>query len=107
MKKPLKTVSLDTMIDKHIGKVGTERRDNFDNELKIELLGQAIKDARLERNLTQEQLGELVGVQKAQISKLENSLTNARLETILRVFSALGVRINFNIELLSNQMKLT
>ena len=107
MKKPLKTVSLDTMIDKHIGKVGTERRDNFDNELKIELLGQAIKDARLERNLTQEQLGELVGVQKAQISKLENSLTNARLETILRVFSALGVRINFSTELLSNQMKLT
>ena len=107
MKKPLKTVSLDTMIDKHIGKVGTERRDNFDNELKIELLGRAIKDVRLERNLTQEQLGELVGVQKAQISKLENSLTNARLETILKVFSALGVRVNFNIELLSNQMKLT
>ena len=43
MKKPLKTVSLDTMIDKHIGKVGTERRDNFDNELKSELLGEATK----------------------------------------------------------------
>ena len=43
MKKPLKTVSLDTMIDKHIGKVGTERRDNFDNELKIELLDKVMK----------------------------------------------------------------
>ena len=43
MKKPLKTVSLDTMIDKHIGKVGTERRDNFDNELKIELLDKIMK----------------------------------------------------------------
>ena len=68
-----KTVSLDTMIDKHIGKVGTERRDVFENELRIELLGQAIKHARQERNLTQAQLGELVGVQKAQISKIENS----------------------------------
>ena len=37
-----KTVSLDTMIDKHIGKVGTERRDAFENELRIDLLGQAI-----------------------------------------------------------------
>jgi DNA-binding XRE family transcriptional regulator len=68
-----KTVSLDTMIDKHIGKVGTERRDAFENELRIDLLGQAIKQARQERNLTQAQLGELVGVQKAQISKIENS----------------------------------
>jgi HTH-type transcriptional regulator / antitoxin HipB len=68
-----KTVSLDTMIDKHIGKVGTERRDVFENELRIDLLGQAIKHARQERNLTQAQLCELVGVQKAQISKKENS----------------------------------
>jgi DNA-binding XRE family transcriptional regulator len=62
------------MIDKHIGKVGTERRDTFENELRIDLLGQAIKQARQERNLTQAQLGELVGVQKAQISKIENNL---------------------------------
>ena len=68
-----KTVSLDTMIDKYIGKVGTERRDAFENELRIDLLGQAIKHARQERNLTQAQLGEFVGVQKAQISKKENS----------------------------------
>ena len=62
------------MIDKHIGKVGTERRDAFENKLRIDLLGQAIKQARQERNLTQAQLGELVGVQKAQISKIENNL---------------------------------
>jgi predicted XRE-type DNA-binding protein len=68
-----KTVSLDTMIDKHIGKIGTERRDAFENELRIDLLGQAIKQARQERNLTQAQLGELVGVQKAQISKIKNN----------------------------------
>jgi DNA-binding XRE family transcriptional regulator len=106
MNKPLKTVSLDTMIDKHIGKRGTQRRDTFENELKIELLGQAIKQARKERNLTQEQLGQLVGVQKAQISKLENSVTNARFETILKVFNALGAKINFNVELLNHKVKL-
>ena len=69
--KKLKTVSLDTMIDKHVGKVGTKRRDAFEYELKLELLGSAIKEARTHQNLTQEQLGQMVGVQKAQISKLE------------------------------------
>jgi transcriptional regulator with XRE-family HTH domain len=87
------------MIDKHIGKVGTERRDAFENELRIDLLGQAIKQARQERNLTQAQLGELVGVQKAQISKIENSIKNARFETILNVFDALGAKVDFSLEL--------
>ncbi len=94
-----KTVSLDSMIDKHIGKRGTEKRDAFEHELRIDLLGQAIKQARRERNLTQQQLGDLVGVQKAQISKIENSVKNARFETILKVFAALGAKVNFNVEL--------
>lgn len=94
-----KTVSLDSMIDKHVGKIGTEKRDAFENELRIDLLGQAIKQARLEQNLTQKQLGELVGVQKAQISKIENSVKNARLETLLKVFDALGAKVNFNVEM--------
>src|SRR6185312_5162039 len=99
MTNKFKTVSLDTMIDKHIGKPGTERREAFENELRIDLLGQAIKQARQERNLTQEQLGDLVGVQKAQISKIENSVKNARFETILKVFDALGAKVNFSVEL--------
>jgi len=104
MDKKLKTVSLDTMIDKHIGKRGTSRREAFENELRIDLLGQAIKQARKERNLTQEQLGELVGVQKAQISKIENSVKNARFETILKVFEALGAKVNFNVELKNQKL---
>ena len=99
MADKFKTVPLDTMIDKHIGKRGTEKREAFENELRIDLLGQAIKQARQERNLTQEQLGDLVGVQKAQISKIENSVKNARFETILKVFDALGAKVNFNVEL--------
>jgi len=105
MGKSLKTVSLETMIDKHIGKRNTTKREAFENELRIELLGYAIKQARKVRNLTQEQLGELVGVQKAQISKIENSFTNARFETILKVFKALGAKVNFNIELQNHEAK--
>jgi HTH-type transcriptional regulator / antitoxin HipB len=105
-KKNLKTVSLDTMIDKHIGKVGTPERDAFEQELKLELLGYAIKEARLHHNLTQEELGKLVGVQKAQISKLENNFTNARFDTVLKVFNALNAKVNFKVELPKKKLKI-
>jgi len=95
----MKTYSLEVLTDKYIGKKGTKKRDEFENELRLDLLGQTIKQVRLERNLTQEQLGELVGVKKAQISKIENSLTDARFETILKVFKALDAKINFNVEI--------
>mgnify|MGYP006195603351 CR=1 FL=1 len=88
--RKLKTTSLEVLIDKHIGKIGTKKRDEFENELRLDLVGQAIKQARQDRNLTQEQLGELVGVKKAQISKIENSTTDARFETILKVIRAIG-----------------
>ncbi len=97
--KKLKLYSLEEVTDKYIGKHGTAKRDAFEQELKIELLSGAIKKARQERNLTQQQLGELVGVQKAQISKLENSVTDARFETILKVFKALGATVNFNVQM--------
>lgn len=104
MSDKFKTVSLDSMIDKYIGEMGTPKRDAFEQELRIELLGNAIKQARKERNLTQEQLGELVGVQKAQISKIENSAKNARIETILKVFEALGAKISFSVEMNERKM---
>lgn len=95
----LKTKSLDEMIDKHIGEVGAEKRDTFEEELSLDILGQTIKQIREEKHLTQAQLGELIGVKKAQISKIENNLTDARFETILKVFRALNATLNFNVEL--------
>ncbi len=105
-KEAMKIYSLDEMVDKHIGKPGTPKREAFESELRIDLLGEAIKKARKERHLTQEELGQLVGVKKAQISKLENSLTDARFETIMKVFKALNAKVNFNVELLNQEVKL-
>jgi DNA-binding XRE family transcriptional regulator len=102
----MKTTSLDTLIDKHIGKLGTQKRYEFENELRLDILGKTIRKVRKERKLTQEQLGELVGVKKAQISKIENNLNDARFETILKVFRALNVKINFNVEFDNQKMKL-
>ncbi len=102
----MKTYSFDEVKDKYIGKKGTAKRDAYENELRLDLIGEAIKQARKERKLTQSQLGELIGVQKAQISKIENNLTDARFETILKVFKALNAKISFNVELLDQKMDL-
>ena len=104
--KKMKTVSLIKMIDKHIGRKGTVKRDAFEYQLKLDLLGNAIREVRLYHNLTQEQLGVLVGVQKAQISKLENNFTNARFDTVIKVFDALHAKVNFKIELPKRKLKI-
>jgi HTH-type transcriptional regulator / antitoxin HipB len=105
-KSSLKTYSLEEITDEYIGKIGTLKRETFENELRLDLLGEAIKQVRKERHLTQEELGELVGVKKAQISKLEHSLTDARFETIIKVFKALNAKITFNVELQNQNVKL-
>ena len=102
-----RTFSLTEMKDKYIGKVGTTERDEYEYELRMDILGKMIKSARQERHLTQEELGKLVGVQKAQISKLESSANSATIDTILKVFRALKAEINFNVKLEDNFVKLT
>ena len=98
----LKIFTFDQIKNEFIGEKGTEKRQVYEQELQLEVLGDLIKKVRLERNLTQEQLGKLIGVQKAQISKLENNTTNVTLDTILKVFSALKAKVNFNVELQNN-----
>ncbi len=105
-KTEMKSYSLAEMKDKYIGKVGTADRDEYEYELRMDVLGRMIKMARQERNLTQEQLGELVGVQKAQISKLESSVNSARVDTILKVFKALNADIHFNVTLENKYLQL-
>jgi len=97
--KKMKTYTLDEMKDKYVGKKGTKERDEYEYELRMEIVGQMIKKARQERKLTQGQLGELVGVKKAQISKLENNANSATIDTIVKVFKALKAEINFKVKL--------
>ncbi len=105
--KELKTYSLAEMKNKYIGKAGTKEREDYEYELRMDVLGKMIKTARQERNLTQEQLGQLIGVQKAQISKLESSANSATIDTIVKVFKALKAEINFNVTIEKKFVKLT
>jgi DNA-binding XRE family transcriptional regulator len=105
-KAAMKSYSLAEMKDKYIGKKGTKDRDQYEYELSMDILGRMIKTARQKRNLTQEQLGELIGVQKAQISKLESSANSATIDTVLKVFKALKADIHFNVTLEKQYLQL-
>jgi DNA-binding XRE family transcriptional regulator len=102
----LEMFSFDQIKDEFIGESGTAQRTIYEQELQMAILGNLIKKVRLDRNMTQEELGKLVGVQRAQISKLENNTTNVTVETILRVFSALNAKVNFNVEILESIRKI-
>jgi len=95
----MKTYTLDEVQDKLIGKVGTPDRDRFEYELQMDLIGQAIKQTRQERNMTQEELGKLIGVQKSQISRIESNASNVTIDTLMRVFNALQAKVKLQIEL--------
>jgi HTH-type transcriptional regulator / antitoxin HipB len=94
----MKTITLEELKDKTLGKIGTPKRDHYEQELRVEILAEEIKQLRKERNLTQEQLGELIGVQRAQISRLENNTGNVTISTLLKIFSALKAKVKFEIE---------
>ena len=95
----MKTYTLNQVQDQLIGEIGTSERDLFEYELQMDLIGKAIKETRKERNLTQEELGKLIGVQKAQISRLESNASNATMDTLLKVFSALKAKVILQVEL--------
>lgn len=90
-----KLTSLDELNDEIWGAVGTPERDAMEMQLKEDLnayfIGEAIRKARQAQQLTQEQLGERIGVKKAQISRLEKGKSTMTIATIGRIFRALGV----------------
>lgn len=98
----MKKYTLHELTDKYIGEKGSTERDQFEFELKLDILGEMIKKARKEKHLTQEQLGKLIGVQKAQISKIENNTKDVRLSTIMKVFNALKAKVRMTIDFDTN-----
>ena len=87
--------SLDILTDEVFSKEGTAKRDATEKQLTEEVnayfVGETIRRMRQAQNLTQEELGERVGVQKDQISSLEKGRSVITLPTISRIFQALGV----------------
>ncbi|MCE1166390.1 MAG: helix-turn-helix transcriptional regulator [Bacteroidetes bacterium] len=95
----IKTYTLNEIKDEFIGRRGTKRREKYEYDLQMDIIGGVIKEVRKKKKMTQEELGEKIGVQKAQISKLENGSPNVTIGTLKRVFVALDTRISFNVQM--------
>jgi len=97
----LKLYTTEDLLNEDLGPVGTPERDQFDTEVAEEIhayhVGEAIRKARLSQNLTQEQLGEKMGVQKAQISRLERG-RSLSFSNMMRAFKALGVQATLDLK---------
>jgi len=93
-----KTVSHEEVLNRFIGEPGTENRIRFENELKAGILAQQFRELRKKKHLTQSQLANKLGLEKGQISKIENGKFNLTLATINKIASALGARVNFDLQ---------
>lgn len=92
--------SLDEFINDNIGKIGTPKREQFENEYDTFKLGVLIQQAREQKGLTQEQLAKLAGTNKSYISKLERNLKDIRFSTLQRIINeGLGGHLNISINL--------
>ncbi len=100
MKAKNNTKTLDQLIDEQYGKKGTAKRDKFEKGYETFKLGAMIHDARLEKGLTQEQLAEKCGTNKAYISKVENNIKDVRISTLQKIIEVgLGGQLNLSVTL--------
>ena len=75
-------ITLEETKDQLIGEVGTQKRDDYEEELRLYAIGAAIRQTRKLQNLTQEELGRMVGVQA----------------TVLKLFKAMNISVKLDID---------
>jgi HTH-type transcriptional regulator / antitoxin HipB len=87
--------NFDELLDIKYGKIGTKKRDEFEEHAQYFIISEVLKEARKEANMTQEQLAQKVGTKKSYISRLENGKCDIQLSTLYRIFEfGLGKRVN-------------
>lgn len=96
---------LDSLVDEVWGEKGTPRRDAMEtklaNEVKAYNVGKAIKEARRQQSMTQQDLAQLMGVQRSQVSRIESG-RNLTLSTVARAFNVMGMKASLNVAGLGN-----
>lgn len=91
-------VTFDEHLDKRYGKIGTEKRTNFEIKAKAFAIGEILRDARKEAQMTQEELAKKTGTRKSFISRIENGHSDIQLSTLYRLVEiGFGKRVNLSI----------
>lgn len=85
--------SMDAVLDKLYGKVGSPEREEFRKEAYSYCVGQLICDARKQERMTQAQLAEKVGTDKSYISRIEKGAIEPGVGLFFRIIDALGLKV--------------
>ena len=85
-------------LDQRYGKIGTEKRTEFEIKAKAFAIGEILREARKEAHLTQEELAKKTGTKKSFISRIENGHSDIQLSTLYRLVEiGFGKQINLTI----------
>lgn len=85
--------SMDAVLDKLYGKVGTPEREEFRKEAYSYCVEQLISDARKQERMTQAELAEKVGTNKSYISRIEKGAIEPGVGLFFRIIDALGLKM--------------
>jgi DNA-binding XRE family transcriptional regulator len=100
MKKPIEktTKSWAEIKDTVYGTKGTPRRDELERDFESFKIGLLLRQAREEKNLTQEQLAAIVDKNRTYISRIENNGSNLTLKTLFDIVEkGLGGKVDITI----------
>ena len=100
----MKSIPFNKLLDKEFGKTGKLDRDLFELAVESRVLGQRLRDMRLARGWTQEQVGKLIGVGKSRINRLEKGDGNITLNTLKRVFRAFEMNVSLKVRRQFNEV---
>jgi DNA-binding XRE family transcriptional regulator len=94
------TTTWSELKDQVYGKQGIERRDCLDREFKSLRVGLMLREAREKKQMTQDQLGQVIDKKRSFISRIENDASNMTLKTLYDIVEkGLGGKIKIQIEL--------
>lgn len=85
----LQTVNAD--LDERYGEIGSKSRDEFDAKTKAWYMAECLRDARKASGMTQQQLADKIGKQRAYVSLIERGETDMQLSTFIQISEALGL----------------
>lgn len=71
--------------DELFGKPGTSTRDEYERGFQEFKMGVMIQEARKKKGMTQQELADKVGTNKAYISRVENDIKDVRLSTLRKI----------------------
>lgn len=85
MKRNPNLTPISELIEKEYGKRGTPKREEYERGFEEFRLGLMIQEARKKKGLTQQQLADKVGINKAYISRVENDIKDVRYSTLRKI----------------------